>query len=123
MCGLTGFWAPDISSAESAARCEQMAAQLRHRGPDDSGTCCDSDSGYAVSHRRLSIVDLSACGHQPMLSASERWVLAYNGEIYNHLELRQRLEDMGVTDFNAAIMGVEEGAYDRTLEFLSSLKG
>jgi len=93
MCGLAGFWAPNTPSAENAARSKCMAEQLTHRGPDDSGTWCDSESGYAVSHRRLSIVDLSPNGHQPMLSASERWVLAYNGEIYNHLELRQRLED------------------------------
>jgi asparagine synthase (glutamine-hydrolysing) len=95
MCGLAGFWAPGTKSAENAARAERMAGQLGHRGPDDAGTWCDAQSGFAVSHRRLSIIDLSASGHQPMISASGRWVLAYNGEIYNHLQLRQRLDEEG----------------------------
>jgi asparagine synthase (glutamine-hydrolysing) len=72
-----------------------MADRLEHRGPDDKGVWTDPDSGFAVAHRRLSIIDLSSAGHQPMLSANGRWVLAYNGEIYNHLELRQTLETQG----------------------------
>lgn len=69
-----------------------MADRIRHRGPDDHGAWCDEQAGYAVAHRRLAILDLSPAGHQPMHSADGRWVLAYNGEIYNHLELRQRLQ-------------------------------
>jgi asparagine synthase (glutamine-hydrolysing) len=68
-----------------------MADTLTHRGPDDSGTWCDADVGYAVGHRRLSIVDLSPSGHQPMKSSSGRWIIAFNGEIYNHRELRAQL--------------------------------
>jgi len=70
-----------------------MADRIRHRGPDDDGVWCDAETGYAVAHRRLAILDLSAAGHQPMHSADGRWVLAYNGEIYNHLELRKQLQE------------------------------
>ena len=92
MCGLAGFWTDKGYSASFAATASAMADRIRHRGPDDHGVWCDEQAGYAVAHRRLAILDLSPAGHQPMHSADGRWVLAYNGEIYNHLELRQRLQ-------------------------------
>jgi asparagine synthase (glutamine-hydrolysing) len=73
----------------------RMALAIAHRGPDDAGAWADEQTGIALGHRRLSIVDLSAAGHQPMQSASGRFVMAFNGEIYNHLELRAELEGMG----------------------------
>lgn len=95
MCGLTGFvyGAGDAATLERIGRA--MAGCIRHRGPDDEGVWVDPGAGLALAHRRLSIVDLSAAGHQPMLSASGRWVLAYNGEIYNHAELRKQLGSQG----------------------------
>ena len=72
-----------------------MADRIRHRGPDGDGVWADTEAGIAIAHRRLSILDLSPAGNQPMLSANGRWVLAYNGEVYNHLELRERLEGEG----------------------------
>lgn len=69
---------------------------MEHRGPDDSGVWVDGEAGLALAHRRLAIVDLSAAGHQPMVSSSGRFVLAYNGEVYNHLALRQELGAAGV---------------------------
>ncbi|MGZ5257189.1 MAG: asparagine synthase (glutamine-hydrolyzing), partial [Burkholderiales bacterium] len=75
---------------------ERMADTLFHRGPDDSGTWIDKDAGIALGHRRLSIIDLSPEGHQPMTSHSGRYVMAYNGEIYNFRELRKELERDGV---------------------------
>ena len=99
MCGLTGFI--DLSHSTSAddlrARVTAMADTLRHRGPDDAGVWVEETAGVALGHRRLSILDLSPLGHQPMLSRDGRWVIAYNGEIYNHGELRRDLQQRGVT--------------------------
>lgn len=93
MCGLTGFVGkPESSGLAEIAR--QMANAMEHRGPDDVGAWEDTAAGLALGHRRLSIVDLSVTGHQPMHSASGRWVMAFNGEIYNHMALRAELEAM-----------------------------
>lgn len=72
-----------------------MADAIRHRGPDDGGTWTDEQVGLALGFRRLAILDLSPSGHQPMVSASGRFILAFNGEIYNHHEIRHRLEQEG----------------------------
>ena len=73
-----------------------MNDALRHRGPDDEGVWTDHDTGVTLLHRRLSIIDLSAAGHQPMMSADGRYVITFNGEIYNFQELRPELEARGV---------------------------
>ena len=93
MCGLTGFLATETASAEIGVYARRMVNTLAHRGPDDAGVWVDEDAGVALAHRRLSILDLSA-GHQPMLR-QRRFVITYNGEIYNHLELRHALEKKG----------------------------
>ncbi|XOB91193.1 asparagine synthase (glutamine-hydrolyzing) [Pseudomonadota bacterium 24LQ007] len=88
MCGIAGFWAlgrPD----ELVAR--RMADAIVHRGPDDSGVWSAPEMGLALAHRRLSILDLSPAGHQPMASECGRYFIVFNGEVYNHLELRKRL--------------------------------
>ena len=95
MCGLTGFWSFSRKDNDSSGVARTMAARIQHRGPDDAGVWVDDEAGFAIAHRRLSILDLSPAGHQPMHSASGRWVLAYNGEVYNHLALRQQLEGEG----------------------------
>lgn len=69
-----------------------MVDTLLHRGPDDAGVWADVNAGIALAHRRLSILDLSPAGHQPMVSANGRFIIVFNGEIYNHLELRSALE-------------------------------
>ncbi|MHB8486129.1 MAG: asparagine synthase (glutamine-hydrolyzing) [Candidatus Acidiferrales bacterium] len=94
MCGIAGFLNVDgMQTAEAlGAAAQTMARTLRHRGPDDEGVWVDSSSGIALAHRRLSILDLSPAGHQPMISESGRYVISYNGEIYNFLELRRKLE-------------------------------
>ncbi|MGZ5232483.1 MAG: asparagine synthase (glutamine-hydrolyzing) [Burkholderiales bacterium] len=98
MCGLCGFLQIDrvIEPSSMTTVVERMADTLFHRGPDDSGTWIDKDAGIALGHRRLSIIDLSPEGHQPMTSHSGRYVMAYNGEIYNFRELRKELERDGV---------------------------
>ena len=96
MCGIAGLWRPTAGGAEELALgAERMAQALRHRGPDDKGVWVDTASGLALGHRRLAILDLSGAGHQPMVSASGRYVIAFNGEIYNHLALRAELETAG----------------------------
>jgi asparagine synthase (glutamine-hydrolysing) len=97
MCGITGFVdsARTRSAEDLQAIAERMARTLTHRGPDDGGVWVDAASGVALGHRRLSIVDLSPEGHQPMRSADGRWVLVFNGEIYNFRELRASLESAG----------------------------
>ena len=90
MCGLAGFIEPGTGPERAAATARAMADALSYRGPDDADVFADP-AGFAVGHRRLSIVDLSAAGHQPMHSACGRYVLAYNGEIYNAPEIAREL--------------------------------
>jgi asparagine synthase (glutamine-hydrolysing) len=95
MCGFTGFITSGrLDAAESVLA--RMAEAITHRGPDDSGVWWDELAGVGLAHQRLSIVDLSPAGHQPMFSASGRFVIAFNGEIYNHLDLRKELKTVGV---------------------------
>lgn len=93
MCGFAGFvdqgFVGNHASAHSIL--SGMGDAIRHRGPDDAGVWADLGAGIGLVHRRLAIVDLSAAGHQPMLSSCGRLVLVFNGEIYNHAELRQAL--------------------------------
>lgn len=72
-----------------------MVRSIRYRGPDDAGNWVDPEVGVALGHARLSILDLSSEGHQPMRSAGGRYLLSYNGEIYNFTELRAELERLG----------------------------
>lgn len=95
MCGITGFWASPANTEELVGRLEPMAQAILHRGPDDGGLWADAYCGIAMGHRRLSILDLSPEGHQPMSSASGRYVIIFNGEVYNFEELRKQLP--GVT--------------------------
>lgn len=93
MCGLTGLWCAPVRPGEKLRRIVTgMAATLRHRGPDASGVWLDDAAAVALGHRRLAILDLSPAGAQPMHSASRRFVIVFNGEIYNHLDLRKALE-------------------------------
>lgn len=96
MCGFAGiFRYRNLSSSQIAEIAVNMGDAIRHRGPDDFGTWSDDEAQITLVHRRLSIVDLSAAGHQPMVSASSRYVIAFNGEIYNHLKIRKELEAAG----------------------------
>ena len=78
---------------EGAAR--DMGDRLRHRGPDDADVWVESACGVALSHRRLAIIDLTQQGHQPMVSADQRFIIVFNGEIYNFAQLRAELEERG----------------------------
>lgn len=97
MCGIAGFLTVSPLAPDSGRVLEAMTRAIAHRGPDDSGQWLDRPAGVALGHRRLSIIDLSAAGHQPMASASGRYVVVYNGEIYNFRALRRELEELGVS--------------------------
>src|SRR5690349_6951895 len=99
MCGLAGLLlpSPERQEEELASLAGAMGAAIGHRGPDDHGTWVDARAGVALAHQRLSILDLSPLGHQPMASADGRYVLAYNGEIYNFSELRVQLQALGAS--------------------------
>jgi asparagine synthase (glutamine-hydrolysing) len=90
MCGISGFWRP--GEPVDAAVAVRMTQEIVHRGPDDGDVWVDAEAGLALGHRRLAIVDLSPAGQQPMHSACGRYVIVFNGEIYNHLTLRAELE-------------------------------
>lgn len=127
MCGLAGLFLPGGAPLERLqALLPAMRDTLRHRGPDDAGAWYDADAGLALGHRRLSIVDLSPGGHQPMVSADGRWVIAFNGEIYNHRELRAELERAGVgfrssSDTEVMLEGFARWGVPATLQRLAGM--
>jgi asparagine synthase (glutamine-hydrolysing) len=94
MCGIAG-WSLGESRVRELSELEAMSAALAHRGPDDQGVFGDAAAGIALAFRRLSIIDLSAGGHQPMASVDGAVVLVFNGELYNYLELKRELEALG----------------------------
>jgi asparagine synthase (glutamine-hydrolysing) len=125
MCGITGFWRPTAASEEElTTTVRRMAGTLQHRGPDDSGVWVDADEGVAFGFQRLSIIDLSPSGHQPMSSPSGRYTVVFNGEIYNHLELATELRRKGHTfrghsDTEVALAAIEEwGAENAVRRFV-----
>ena len=91
MCGINGFYSKSSSTFNNVIL--KMNLAISHRGPDSNGVWTDKNSGIVLGHQRLSIIDLSKAGSQPMQSNSGRFILTYNGEIYNHLEIRQELEE------------------------------
>ena len=92
MCGIAGFWGDGYNHNEASVILNEMGSSIAHRGPDDSGVFFDERSGLGLAHRRLSILDLSSSGSQPMVSKDDRYVIVFNGEIYNHLEIRKELD-------------------------------
>ena len=92
MCGIAGYLSAQLLIDEDRARLNAMTFAIKNRGPDSEGHWLDAEAGIAIGHRRLAILDLSSTGHQPMVSASGRYVIAFNGEIYNYLDLRGELE-------------------------------
>ncbi|HEY1142544.1 MAG TPA: asparagine synthase (glutamine-hydrolyzing) [Sphingomicrobium sp.] len=95
MCGIAGFFDQRALGEEAEGIAARMGTAIAHRGPDDSGTWVDAETGIGLAHRRLAIIDPSPAGHQPMISATGRYVLSFNGEIYNFQELRREIERIG----------------------------
>ena len=120
MCGVAGFFDPrGFNSIEAEGLARRMASRVVHRGPDDSGSWVDGEQGIALAHSRLSVLELSSAGHQPMISVSGRFVIVYNGEIYNHLELREQLGSVawrGHSDTETLLAAIDAWGASATLE-------
>jgi asparagine synthase (glutamine-hydrolysing) len=121
MCGIAGFVGfGNIRTEDAQAIAMRMGLAIAHRGPDDSGVWCDANAEVALVHRRLSIIDLTSAGHQPMLSPSGRFVVIYNGEIYNHAELRAQLPQhqawRGHSDTETLLAAFETWGIEETLK-------
>ncbi|EPN7233401.1 asparagine synthase (glutamine-hydrolyzing) [Vibrio vulnificus] len=116
MCGFAGFWALQTNSHHKQWL-ESMLSSIQHRGPDSSGTW--HENGLFLGHQRLSIHDLSAAGHQPMLSNGSRYIIVFNGEIYNFQELRAKLSNQtwkSSSDTEVMLAAFEEWGIVRALE-------
>ncbi len=121
MCGIAGFICRGPGNyPDAVAQVTGMVQALKHRGPDDQGLWRDAGGRAVLGHRRLAIIDLSSEGHQPMLSRDGRYVISFNGEIYNYLELQQELKKTGVSfrghsDTEALVEAVALWGLKRTL--------
>ncbi|HKU17765.1 MAG TPA: asparagine synthase (glutamine-hydrolyzing), partial [Candidatus Saccharimonadales bacterium] len=123
MCGITGFWDSErrVRTEDAVSTLGIMTGAIRHRGPDDEGRFYDEPAGLALGFRRLSILDLSQEGHQPMASLRGRYVIAFNGEVYNHARLRPELEKAGFTfrghsDTEVMLASIEHWGLERAIE-------
>lgn len=129
MCGISGFIHNASSHFEdSQSVALRMGEAIAYRGPDDCGAWADPRNGVALSHQRLSILDLSDAGHQPMHSASGRYVIAFNGEIYNHLTIRRHLDASslatswrGHSDTETLLAAVEAWGLHKALELCAGM--
>jgi asparagine synthase (glutamine-hydrolysing) len=123
MCGIAGFWGSSPCASEEALKrkVRRMTDRLIHRGPDSGGVWWDAQAGVALGHRRLSIIDLSSDGNQPMRSRCGRYVISFNGEIYNYRALRNELAAAGHTfrgtsDTEVMLAAIAQWGVDRALE-------
>lgn len=111
MCGLAGFLSPlGVNESHARSHLEKMTSAIAHRGPDDAGIWLDGSLGIALGHRRLSIIDLTEAGRQPMMSQSGRYIIVFNGEIYNHPEIRKNLGNLewrGHSDTETLLAAIE----------------
>lgn len=118
MCGIAGFWQQPLLAEHPPEILRRMAAALAHRGPDDSGVFLDVRAGLGLAFSRLAIVDLSAEGHQPMQSASGRYLIVFNGEIYNYQSIRAELSPhlwRGHSDTEVILEAIERWGIDLAL--------
>ena len=121
MCGIAGFFSRFGSNKDHSFIAKSMVKQLHHRGPDKQDVWNDDSSGLALGHARLSIIDLSAHGDQPMVSPSGRYIIAYNGEIYNHLKIRKQLPSIdwrGTSDTETLLTAIDIWGLESTVQKL-----
>ncbi len=127
MCGITGFFNTTSNGRnDSKTVISRMTDRLKHRGPNDEGIWLNQDDGVALGHRRLSIIDLSSTGSQPMHSQNGRYVIAYNGEIYNFLDLKKQLQTKsynftGHSDTEVLLALISEYGLELALKSISGM--
>lgn len=129
MCGLVGLLSTTSEhGADPFDLLRSMATTLEHRGPDDVGVWFDQSHGIGFAHRRLSILDLSSAGHQPMMSSTGRYIIAFNGEIYNHKKIRADLEVLdlaptwrGNSDTETILAAIEAYGVDTTVQICTGM--
>lgn len=120
MCGIAGGYKVDVNEQNLM----DMVQAMKHRGPDDNGHWLDTNCQIGLGHARLSIIDLTASGHQPMLSSSQRFVISFNGEIYNYRSLRTQLAQLGVSFQSSSDTEVLLAAFEQWgVECLPKLEG
>lgn len=126
MCGIAGFWSGS-PTLDGEQHLERMCAAIAHRGPDAQGIWTNSDKTVFLGHRRLAIVDLSDAGLQPMQSHCGRYHVVYNGEIYNHLDIRKQLETDGAinwrghSDTETLLQAFTQFGFEKTLNVLNGM--
>ena len=129
MCGISGIISNTYNHPELIEVCTSMKDKISYRGPDDSGIWADSDSRVALAHNRLSIIDLSKSGQQPMKSISGRYIISFNGEIYNYLEIKEILNKKYVdkycwkstSDTEVLINSIDILGLDNTLNLIKGM--
>jgi len=126
MCGLTGVFDPNQQLGAESLRIMvgQMTSAITHRGPDDVGLWVDSQAKVTFGHRRLSIIDLTEAGQQPMVSANGRWVIAYNGEMYNTSAIRELLGEMkyrGHSDTEVLVEAFAQWGVEATISRINAM--
>ena len=126
MCGINGYYSSNLSRFDKVIH--QMNTALSHRGPDSNGSWLDENSGIVLGHQRLSILDLSKGGYQPMKSESGRFILTFNGEIYNHLIIRKQLQEVnsnikwqGSSDTETLLEAIDFWGIEKTLKKIEGM--
>ena len=129
MCGFAGFIDNSLqSNVLLDVQLKKMAEAISHRGPDDQGFWADKNIGIGLAHTRLSIIDLTEAGSQPMQSVSNRFIVSFNGEIYNHQEIRKKLQTIagkdswrGHSDTETLIEAIDSWGLEKTLQLLKGM--
>ena len=124
MCGIAGFFGGELADHKTSnSILEKMINRIISRGPDSKGLWLNSSNRVGFGHRRLAVVDLSSAGHQPMSIDNNNYTIAYNGEIYNHLELRVLLEKeftsiswLGTSDTETLLVAFNSWGIEKTLK-------
>jgi asparagine synthase (glutamine-hydrolysing) len=126
MCGICGFYSKSLLSFNNVIN--KMNVAISHRGPDSTGSWQDKNAGIVLGHQRLSILDLSIAGQQPMQSSSGQYIITYNGEIYNHLDIRKKIKEInsniiwqGSSDTETLVEAIDVWGIDSTLKKIEGM--